>query len=298
MAWIESHEDVWEHHKTVRLCRILGITDIEAVGHLHSLWHFVLRNAWKDADLTPWGDDGIEAATRWRRDPGAMAAALREVGYLDGSVVHGWSDRAGKLVKDRLYNENRKSAAAKTNINAVNPRKSLATIPNHTQPTEYVNSAKAEPPIHPILKAWNETAHKSLPRATALTKKRKAAATARWKEHPDAAYWVGLIEKVNASPFCLGAKDWKANIDWLLRPDTGTLIIEGQYGSAPVKTAPAVKCLGCSSRKPEPGAKFCRECSWCYKCDNDGRESKKDPTNLTRTDKGQLCGDCLRGIKC
>ena len=149
-----------------------------------------------------------------------------------------------------------------------------------------------------IFVAWNERADAKLPRAMAVTDKRMSAAKARWTENPDIAYWQGLIAKINVSPFCLGEKGWTANIDWLLRPDTGAKIAEGQYGSAPVKTAPAVKCLGCSSRKPEPGAKFCRECSWCYKCDNDGRESKKDPTNLTRTDKGQLCGDCLRGIKC
>ena len=78
MAWIESHDDIWEHHKTIRLCRILGITDVEAVGHLTSLWHFVLRNAWETADLSAWGDEGIEAAARWRKEPGVFVKALRE----------------------------------------------------------------------------------------------------------------------------------------------------------------------------------------------------------------------------
>lgn len=133
MAWIEFHDDIWEHHKTERFADMLGLPTVYAVGHLASLWHFVLRNAWRDANLAPWGDRGIERAARWEGEPGKFVHAARECGVLDGSVVHGWMERAGKLVQDRLYNEQRKKNAdlrRKTDATVPYP-----TVPNLTQPT-------------------------------------------------------------------------------------------------------------------------------------------------------------------
>ena len=42
-----------------------------------------------------------------------------------------------------------------------------------------------------------------------------------------------------ASPFCLGAgsRGWKADIDWFLRPDTVTRIMEGKYDPKPGESA-------------------------------------------------------------
>ena len=131
MAWIESHDDIWEHHKTLKLMRVLNISDVAAVGHLHSLWHFVLRNAWRDANLEPWGIEGVEAAARWRGDCGVFFAAMQEIGYLDDFEAHGWSERAGKLVQDRIYNEERRK-------NVTLRRKADATVPYRTQPNPTV----------------------------------------------------------------------------------------------------------------------------------------------------------------
>jgi len=139
MAWIESHDDVWEHYKTLKLTRLLGIRRAEAVGCLHSLWHFVLRNAWRDANLEAWGDEGIEFAARWEGNAGEMVAALREVGYLDGSVVHGWSERAGRLVEDRKRKESGKNptAAERTSFQESRGTSGL-TVPNRTVPNRTV----------------------------------------------------------------------------------------------------------------------------------------------------------------
>jgi hypothetical protein len=126
-AWIESHDDIWEHHKTVKLCALLNITDVQAVGHLMSLWHFVLRNAWHDADLEPWGELGAERAAKWTGEQGLFIKSIRSAGYIDGFVVHGWIERAGKLVTDRIYNEERRK-------NATLRRKPVATLPNPTLP--------------------------------------------------------------------------------------------------------------------------------------------------------------------
>jgi hypothetical protein len=140
MAWVESHDDIWEHHKTIKLCAMLNRPDYSVVGHLHSLWHFVLRNAWKDANLEAWGDLGIERAARWDGERGCFVKALRECGFLDQYVVHGWMKRAGKLVLDRLYNEARRSDAVKRRKNEKLRRKTEATLPNPTVPNPTVHN--------------------------------------------------------------------------------------------------------------------------------------------------------------
>ena len=108
MPWIESHDDIWEHHKLDRLCELLEISDVTAVGHLHALWHFTLRNSWRTASLKKWGDRGIERASRWHGKPGIFVKALRRSGWLDGFVPHGWLEKAGRLVEDRLRKEQKR----------------------------------------------------------------------------------------------------------------------------------------------------------------------------------------------
>jgi hypothetical protein len=156
LAWIESHDGIWEHHKTIRLCGLLGIGRAQAVGHLHGLWHFVLRNAWKDADLEAWGDAEIERAAFWEGEKGKFVSALREVKFIDGFVVHGWLERAGKLVMDRRYNEQRRVNAVKRRKSAFLRRKTEATQPNPTQPNHTIpNPTKDKgtpdkPPASPV----------------------------------------------------------------------------------------------------------------------------------------------------
>ncbi len=114
MAWIQSHDTIWEHHKLARFCVLTGVCKAQAVGHLHGLWHFVLRNAWKDANLEPWGDAEIERAMFWEGEKGVAISALRKAGFLDGFVVHDWLEISAGLVGERLYNERRRKNAVKT----------------------------------------------------------------------------------------------------------------------------------------------------------------------------------------
>ena len=145
MAWIEMDDGIWEHHKTIRLCSALNISDVAAVGHLTALWHFVLRNAWRNADLEPWGETGVEKSARWTGKPGVLLAALRECGFIDGFEVHGWLERAGRLVNDRLYNERRKINAVKRRKTPLQRRKTEATLPYLTQPYPTLPNPTSKP---------------------------------------------------------------------------------------------------------------------------------------------------------
>lgn len=105
--------------------------------------------------------------------------------------------------------------------------------------------AKPQPPDVPrteapeaLMRAWNEKAHPSLPRVREMTKGRKKAATSRLRERP-LAEWLAIIEQINASAFCRGERprpgheQWRANFDWLLKPETATRVLEGTYDDGP-----------------------------------------------------------------
>jgi len=157
MAWIESHDDIWEHYKIDLFCEALSIEDVTAVGHLHSLWHFVLRNAWQDADLKKWGDRGIERATRWKGKSGTMVKALRDCGFLDGSVVHGWMDRAGRLVYERFRNAKRRqdSDTSTADLPPHDGGTSKATVPYRTVPNRTVPNRTTDSSSSDFEKFWS-----------------------------------------------------------------------------------------------------------------------------------------------
>jgi len=56
-------------------------------------------------------------------------------------------------------------------------------------------------------------------------------ALARIAEEPDPTYWETVVKKISASPFCNGSneRDWKANFDFLVKPDKHHKVCEGTY---------------------------------------------------------------------
>lgn len=59
--------------------------------------------------------------------------------------------------------------------------------------------------------------------------------TAGWLDSLPAA-----LDAIEASPFCRGDNDrgWKADVDWLLRPDTVVRLCEGKYAASGPAEAP------------------------------------------------------------
>lgn len=78
---------------------------------------------------------------------------------------------------------------------------------------------------------WNAL----LGQAVTLTAKRRVTILRRVSKQNDRPYWRTVFAKVATSPFCAGENDrgWRANIDWMLRPDTATKVLEGFYDANP-----------------------------------------------------------------
>lgn len=114
MAYIESHQAIGRHPKTLRLARRLGVSKHEAIGVIHMLWWWCLDYA-PDGDLTGFGDDEIAMATEWPGEPAGLVDALVESRWLDRGadgqplilLVHDWEEYGGKLVQRRRANAKR-----------------------------------------------------------------------------------------------------------------------------------------------------------------------------------------------
>jgi hypothetical protein len=81
-----------------------------------------------------------------------------------------------------------------------------------------------------LFDAWNFHCD-PLSKAKAMSPKRLAAANARIKENSDKNYWIEVVKRLANSQFCCGSNDrgWKADIDFLLKPDTHIKVMEGKY---------------------------------------------------------------------
>ena len=84
---------------------------------------------------------------------------------------------------------------------------------------------------------WNEAKHPDQPKVFLATlasgKERHKSAKARLDENPDPVFWRDIVTKIAASPFCQGRNDrgWKADFDFLIRPDTYAKVLEGKYAN-------------------------------------------------------------------
>jgi len=109
VAWIESHQAVGHHPKTIRFAELLKVSLPTAVGHLHYFW-------WWALDFAPSGEirttpTVLARACEWRGNPERFVQALVAAGFLedaeDGVTIHDWLDYAGRLIEKRAANRDR-----------------------------------------------------------------------------------------------------------------------------------------------------------------------------------------------
>lgn len=124
-TWIESHDDLPGHPKTIRVHNSTGIPIATIIGGLHCLWYWALKYR-QDGDLTGiddrtlWSISFPGQATKGLGRPKAWVNALLEAGgegrygflerHEDGKTeIHDWYDFAGKLIERRKRDARRKS---------------------------------------------------------------------------------------------------------------------------------------------------------------------------------------------
>lgn len=149
MAWIESHQSLSRHRKTLRAAALLRVNRHQLIGHLHELWWWALDNVPADGHLGDLTDMEIAQGAEWSGDPTEFVRALTDAGFIDetddGRYLHDWYDYAGKYLEKRAQDAERKRVARRKSggrpadvqrTSAGRPEDVLTyhTIPNHTVP--------------------------------------------------------------------------------------------------------------------------------------------------------------------
>lgn len=166
MAWIEVHQALPTHRKTLALADSLKIEPVVAVGHLCCLWMWALDNA-PDGKLGGVAPGIIARAAQWKRAAEPFVSALVSAGFIDqtadAALIHDWPDYAGRLLERRQRDAARKRAernhepdvpppsngrppdnhrmsdASRAHITVPNP-----TVPNQTIPETTPNGVDVE----------------------------------------------------------------------------------------------------------------------------------------------------------
>lgn len=114
MAWIESHDELPTHPKTLKAARRLNVGAPQVIGHLHFLWYWCLTHA-PDGRLEGMDADDVADAAGWTGEGEAFVKALVVSGWLDDDagmlVVHDWWEGAGKTIKRRRFATERQRRA-------------------------------------------------------------------------------------------------------------------------------------------------------------------------------------------
>lgn len=201
-------------------------------------------------------------ATVCRLHPDTVRAALRTL------TVHRLltrQDRPGETSLYRLTPASHWEPPMSINSNPSEanspPSLSVATLgerreahPSETNPAKG-NSVEGKPKkgIHAsmsplqgeaeaVMSLWNSFSE--LPRLQQITNRRMKTLHERLADEFFRANWRVGIERMAKSPFCTGhgPRGWKANLDWFLRSETLTKLLEGQYDFT----------VGPTNRNPQP----------------------------------------------
>lgn len=112
MAYIESHQSLSRHRKTLAAVSALRVDRHKLLGHLHELWWWGLDNADISGLVGHVSHEVIAEAAGWQiKDADRFVETLLSVGFMDatadGLVLHDWPDYAGKLNERREQNRER-----------------------------------------------------------------------------------------------------------------------------------------------------------------------------------------------
>lgn len=156
MTWIELHTTLPRHRKTMALARELGISRVQAVGHLTFLWLWAIDCA-SDGRL-PDSPQDVRELSGWYGDGRSFVDALITTGWLDRIdentlEFHDWEDYAGKISERRQKESERKrrerAAKKSAEASAGHPqdvtRTSRATVPNRTVPNQTIDNTPQTP---------------------------------------------------------------------------------------------------------------------------------------------------------
>lgn len=105
-TWLELHQEMPKHKKTLALARLLRVDRRCAIGLMIDLWTWGLDNADADGRLVGLTADDLEMAMDWpAKKSGKLVDALVQSRWLDRDgatyILHDWADYTSRLNEQR-----------------------------------------------------------------------------------------------------------------------------------------------------------------------------------------------------
>lgn len=237
----------WKFRKLVRCLRpmLSGLpVEVEtvAVGLLERMWHVTALD-------TPQGDIGrldnemIAELIGWFGDADVLVEMLIECQWLDACephrlVVHDWQDHAPRYVVGNLKSHGKQFAIASCYKQAaiagcheqaaMSPLPPNLTKPNLTKPNQNMSPGGDTPTPEAFVETWNQAPGVVTIRKMSAGRHKKLRERLR-----DESWWSDFHEALKKFPLGFvqeGASGgWRPDIDFILRPDSVTKVIEGKY---------------------------------------------------------------------
>jgi hypothetical protein len=249
--WLQVDADFIAAHAG-DLAGYLGISRREAMGLALDLWTWVLARSPANrppdgvvtgADVAGFSPEPariVAVAVGWVGDPAALCGALSACGMLEiipnGVRIRGMSRYARTWEKNNRRRTGDNNAGNRRGTGEKPAPKTQTQTQTQIEEETTLSESSVDEGEKPadLRSLWNAEADPRLPRWRELTPKRSQQAAARLREHP-LAEWRIILDRINASPFCLGQNDrgWKADVEFFLRPDTATRVLEGKYDPKP-----------------------------------------------------------------
>lgn len=206
MAWIESHQSLSRHRKTLKTAGRLSVDRHKLIGHLHELWWWALDNVGVDGRLTGMSPVEIGLAAQWDGDPEEFVEALIYGGFIDRDgdelVLHDWYDYAGKLMEQRAKERERsrkrraeqrrrpleKDRGSTAGRPEDDREKTVGTVPNRTVPNSTNNKEytcapdDAQEDTHDA--PMDKPSSKSGPRSPFKSKRQEQLFDEFWERYP------------------------------------------------------------------------------------------------------------------
>lgn len=230
MDWLRIDSGMPEHQKIAALAEHLDVDEDKALAIVTRLlcWTARVCESGDFAELTPRGlcyGARISVPNRSHSD---VVSALIDAGWLEnegvGYRVHDWKEAQFAMIaaRDRMraFRASRVTHALRTGC---------ATETVTDRPTD-IHKEEKRTKAPDLVALWRERCP-DLPQPRSLTGKRADTYRRRCLDPEWVASLPDVLTRMNASSFCRGDNDrgWTADVDFLLRPDTATRVLEGKY---------------------------------------------------------------------
>ena len=171
MAWIESHQEIGRHPKTLKLASEMNWSVREAVGALHLFWHWCVDYA-EDGDLSNFDDSVLAIAVGLEpSEAKRFIDSMVSSGYIERNPtlqVHDWWDYIGRFLQVKYKHKPKEWKRIRGRYKNRSKNRKKNPKPNLTKPlTKPEENTPLPPLVNQLFEFWIST--KNLTRHRELT---------------------------------------------------------------------------------------------------------------------------------